>query len=154
MKENEGVDVMQEVLKNKVTGANLEKLTALANPELHKFVAEAIELCQPDKVFVMSDSADDAAYIRKQAIELGEEKPLATEGHTTHFDGYYDQARDPANTKYLLRPGVDLGERISSIDKETGLAEVKGFFKGSMAGREMLVCFWCLGPTGSEFSIP
>ncbi len=154
MKENEGVDVMQEVLKNKVTGANLEKLTALANPKLHNFVAEAIELCEPDKVFVISDSADDAAYIRKQAIELGEEKPLATEGHTFHFDGYYDQARDPANTKYLLRPGVDLGERISSIDKETGLAEVKGFFKGSMAGREMLVCFWCLGPTGSEFSIP
>ncbi len=145
---------MQDILKNKVTGENYAKLAALANPKLHEFVAQAIELCQPERVFVTSDSAEDAEYIRKLAVETGEEKPLATEGHTVHFDGYYDQARDPANTKYLLRPGVDLGERINSIDKETGLAEVKEFLAGSMAGREMLVCFWCLGPTDSQFSIP
>jgi phosphoenolpyruvate carboxykinase (GTP) len=145
---------MQDVLKSKVRGENYRKLTALANPKLHRFVAEAIELCQPERVFVMSDSAADAEYIRKQAIATGEEKPLAVEGHTVHFDGYYDQGRDPANTKYLLEPGADLGERIKSIDKETGLAEVKGYLDGSMAGREMLLCFWCLGPTGSAFSIP
>lgn len=145
---------MQDILKEKVKGENYEKLSALANPKLHSFIAEAVELCQPDSVFVTSDSAEDAEYIRNQAIELGEEKPLATQGHTVHFDGYYDQARDPANTKYLLRPGVDLGERINSIDKETGLAEVKKFLAGSMTGRKMLVCFWCLGPTNSDFSIP
>jgi phosphoenolpyruvate carboxykinase (GTP) len=145
---------MQDILKAKIAGENYEKLAALKNPRLHSFVAEAVELCQPDSVFVTSDSTKDAEYIRNQAIELGEEKPLATQGHTVHFDGYYDQARDPANTRYLLRPGVDLGERINSIDKETGLAEVKKFLAGSMAGREMLVCFWCLGPTNSDFSIP
>ncbi len=145
---------MQDILKAKVTGDNYEKLAALANPKLHRFVAQAIELCRPDKVFVMSDSDEDAAYIRKLAVETGEEKPLATEGHTVHFDGYYDQARDPANTKYLVRPGVELGERIKTIDKESGLAEVKGYLRGSMKGREMLVCFWCLGPTDSDFSIP
>jgi len=145
---------MQDILKNKVRGRNYDKLAALANPKLHRFVAEAIELCRPEKVFVMSDSADDAEYIRNQAIKLGEEKPLAIEGHTVHFDGYFDQGRDPEATKYLLRKGVNLGERIKSIDKETGLAEVKGYLRGSMAGREMLVCFWCLGPTNSDFSIP
>jgi phosphoenolpyruvate carboxykinase (GTP) len=145
---------MQDVLKAKVTGENYEKLVALANPKLHKFVAEAIELCQPQRVFVMGDSPDDADYIRRQAIALGEEKPLAMQGHTVHFDGYYDQGRDPANTKYLLRAGVDLGERIKSIEKETGFAEVKEYLRGAMKGREMLVCFWCLGPTGSVFSIP
>lgn len=145
---------MQETLKSRVTGDNYEKLTALANPKLQKFVADAIDLANPDSVFVMSDSAEDAAYVRNHTVELGEENKLATQGHTSHFDSYYDQARDPANTKYLLDKGVDLGERISSIDKETGLAEVKGFLKNSMAGKEMVVCFWCLGPTNSEFSIP
>ncbi|MFA5423002.1 MAG: phosphoenolpyruvate carboxykinase (GTP) [Phycisphaerae bacterium] len=145
---------MQKILKNKVTGENYKKLAELANPKLHQFVADAIELCEPDRVFVMSDSDADAEYIRKRAVELGEEKPLAIKGHTVHFDGYYDQGRDPKATRYLLRKGVDLGERIKSIEKETGLAEVKGYLRGSMKGREMLVCFWCLGPTGSEFSIP
>ncbi|MGD9109596.1 MAG: phosphoenolpyruvate carboxykinase domain-containing protein, partial [Phycisphaerales bacterium] len=143
-----------QILKDRLDESNLEKLSALANPKLHLFVADAIELCQPDTVFVVTDSAEDSAYIRKQAVETGEEKSLAMQGHTVHFDGYYDQARDPANTKYLLRPGVDLGERINSIDKNTGLTEVRGFLKGSMKGRQMLVCFFCLGPTNSEFSIP
>ncbi|MBN1795289.1 MAG: phosphoenolpyruvate carboxykinase (GTP) [Sedimentisphaerales bacterium] len=147
------VDV-NAVLKEKVTGKNYDKLMALANPKLHKFVADAIGLCQPDSVFVMTDSAEDAAYIRKQAVELSEEKQLAIEGHTVHFDGYYDQGRDPGATKYLLRPGVNLGERISSIDRDNGLAEVRGYLSGLMSGRQMLVCFWCLGPVNSVFSIP
>lgn len=145
---------IDSVLQEKVTGDNYEKLMALANPKLHKFVADAIELCKPDSVYVMTDSAADLEYIRKRAVELGEEKPLAIKGHTAHFDGYFDQARDPANTKYLLAEGVDLGERINSIDKDTGLAEVNEFMDGIMASRQMLVCFWCLGPVDSVFSIP
>ncbi|HIJ66983.1 MAG TPA: phosphoenolpyruvate carboxykinase (GTP), partial [Planctomycetes bacterium] len=34
-----------------------------------------------------------------------------------------------------------------------GTKEVLGFLKDSMVGREMLVCFFCLGPANSEFSI-
>ena len=111
---------MQEILKNKVTGKNYEKLTALANPKLHQFVADAIELCEPDRVFVISDSAEDADYIRTQAISLGEEKPLATEGHTIHFDGYYDQGRDPKATRYLLRKGANTrknGPETTKVDE-------------------------------------
>jgi phosphoenolpyruvate carboxykinase (GTP) len=33
------------------------------------------------------------------------------------------------------------------------LAEVKGILKDSYKGKEMLICFFCLGPTNSEFSI-
>lgn len=154
MSKRQGANTVQNVLKSRVRGENYRKLTALANPKLQRFVAEAIELCRPERVFVMSDSAADAEYIRKQAVVLGEEKPLAMKGYTVHFDSYYDQGRDPGATKYLLRPGVDLGEHIKSIDKETGLAEIKGYLRDSMKGREMLVCFWCLGPTDSAFSIP
>jgi len=88
------------------------------------------------------------------AIDNREETPLAMEGHTVHFDGPKDQGRDPANTKYLLPEGVDLGERLNSTDRAGGLAEVRGIMDGIMAGRTMLVRFFCLGPTNSVFSIP
>jgi len=142
------------VLKGRLDETNLKKLLALDNAKLHSFVADAIELCRPERVFVATDEPADIAFVRQLAIDNGEETPLATEGHTVHFDGYHDQGRDPANTKYLLPAGVDLGERLNSTERESGLAEVRGFLAGSMAGRTALVRFFCLGPTNSVFSIP
>jgi len=144
----------KKLLQEKLTVENYEKLMALNNPRLHRFVADSIELTCPESVFVCGDTDADIAYIRRQAIQTGGEKALKTPGHTVHFDGYFDQARDPANTKYLLPPGVDLGERINSIDKQTGTNEVLELLRNSMANKEMLVCFFCLGPTNSVFSIP
>ncbi len=141
------------ILQEKLDATNLEKLTAIPNAKMHAFVAAAIELTNPDSVCVFTDSADDLATIRKMAKNGGGERPLATEGHTFHFDGPKDQARDKANTKYLLPEGMELGASLSSTDKATGLAEVQGFLKDSYAGKEMLICFFCLGPTNSDFSI-
>ena len=140
-------------LQGKLDPKNLEKLTAIPNAKMHAFVAEAIELTNPDSVVVFTDSADDLAAIREKAKNGGGERSLATEGHTSHFDGPKDQARDKANTKYLLPEGIELGASLNSTDKTSGLAEVKGFLKDSYVGKEMLVCFFCLGPTNSEFSI-
>jgi phosphoenolpyruvate carboxykinase (GTP) len=147
-------DNVNGLLRARLDEANLAKLLALKNPKMHAFVAEAIELAQPESVFVCTDSDEDLAYIRRRSVEAGEENQLAIKGHTFHFDGYYDQARDKANTKYLLAPGKDLGASLNSTDKEAGTKEVRAFLKDSMAGRQMLVCFFCLGPTNSEFSIP
>ncbi|GAI89972.1 unnamed protein product, partial [marine sediment metagenome] len=62
--------------------------------------------------------------------------------------------RDKARTKYLLPSGSDLGASLNSIEKKAGVEEVRSFLKDSMVGREMLVCFFCLGPIDSDFSIP
>jgi len=145
---------VQTLLEQKLTAESLDKLMALKNPKLHDFIADAIELTNPESVYVCDDSPEDNEYIRKLAIDLGEEVPLDIDGHTCHFDGYNDQARDKAQTKYLLPPGSDLGESLNSIDKATGVDEVRSFLKNSMQGRQMLVCFFCLGPTGSQFAIP
>jgi len=147
-------DDPKRVLKDRLDAEDLEKLLALDNPKLHRFVADAVALCKPEKVFVATDSADDIAFVRRLAIDNGEETPLATEGHTVHFDGYFDQARDKEQTKYLLPAGVDLGERLNSVERDAGLAEVRGFLDGAMAGRTALVRFFCLGPTDSPFAIP
>ncbi|MHC4337694.1 MAG: phosphoenolpyruvate carboxykinase (GTP), partial [Planctomycetota bacterium] len=99
-------------------------------------------------------SPDDSAYIHELAIKNGEEIPLNLPGHTCHFDGYRDQARDKGRTKYLLSPGSELGESLNSIEKSIGVEEVRSFLKDSMSGRQMLICFFCLGPIDSDFSIP
>ena len=142
-----------EILKEKLDSKNLDKLMAIGNAKMHEFVANSIELTTPDSVFVCTDSQEDLDYIRNLASNGGGEHKLATEGHTYHFDGYNDQARDPARTKYLLPKGTDLGESLSSMDKTEGTEEVRSFLAGSMAGKQMLVCFFCLGPTDSDFSI-
>jgi len=144
---------VSKLLKEKLTAENYKRLIALDNPKLHKFIADAIELCEPASVFVCTDSAEDIDYIRKLAIKTGEETPLDIPGHTVHFDGYNDQGRDKAATKYLLPAGSELGKSLNSLEKAVGVDEVRSFLRGSMAGREMLICFWCLGPIDSDFSI-
>ena len=148
------MDNVNQLLKQKLSAENYDKLVALKNPKMHAFIADAIELTEPGSVFVCTDSADDIAYLRELAIKNGEEIPLNITGHTCHFDGYNDQARDKAQTKYLLPPGSELGESLNSTDKAEGVREVRSFLKNSMSGREMLVCFWCLGPADSDFTIP
>lgn len=142
------------LLKERLTAENYAKLAALDNAKMHEFIADAIELTQPRSVFVSTGSEADISYIRKSAIKNGEEIQLAITGHTCHFDGYNDQGRDKGSTKYLLSAGSSLGGILNSIDKKKGVEEVRSMLKGSMAGREMLVCFFCLGPLNSDFSIP
>jgi phosphoenolpyruvate carboxykinase (GTP) len=48
---------------------------------------------------------------------------------------------------------MNLGKSVNTIERETGLPEVRGYLKNSMAGREMIVRFVSLGPTRSPFTI-
>jgi len=142
-----------DFLKQRMDPENFEKLVALKLPGLHEFVAEYVELCQPDHVFVITDAPEDLQFIREQAVQRGEEFRLKTEGHTVHFESIHDQARDKENTKLLLPPGHTLGKNINSMDKEEGEKEVKSIMKGIMKGHDMFVRFFCLGPVDSVFSI-
>ena len=143
-----------ELLKNRLGDEDYRKLMAIDNHEMHEFVAEYIELCNPDRVFVTSDSTDDIQYVRKSAIGNSEEERLSIEEHTVHFDGYYDQARDKEHTKFLVPKGIDLGPNLNTINKEEGGREIREILKDIMKGHELYVRFFCLGPVNSEFSIP
>ena len=132
---------------------NQEKLENLNNKHIIAKIEEAIELCKPAKVTVITDSKEDINYVRELALAIGEEAKLKMEGHTIHFDGYYDQARDKKHTKYLLSQDVNWGIEVNSIEKNRGLKEIYSFLDGSMAGKEMLVRFFSLGPTNSLFSL-
>ncbi len=147
---NETMDILEQAL----TDANFRKLLAIPNRRVHKFVAEAIQLCKPMKVFVCNDSKMDTEYIRRTAIARGEETPLANPYHTVHFDGFHDQARDKESTIYLVPEGENLGEQLTQMNRDKGLEIVQQRLEGSMDNKKMVVRFFCLGPLDSEFSVP
>jgi phosphoenolpyruvate carboxykinase (GTP) len=143
-----------EVLQPKLSPTDLKKLSAISNPNVHEFIAKASDLCHAEQIFVCSDSVEDIAYVRKQAVASGEEKAILTlRGHTVHFDGEFDQGRDRQNTRYLVPRGISLSKALNQMDRQEGLAEVRGFLKDSMKGRTMIVRFISLGPPQSVFTI-
>jgi phosphoenolpyruvate carboxykinase (GTP) len=145
---------VKELLKKKLTTESYSRLIAVDNLKIHEFVADAIELTNPEKVFICTDSEEDVKHVRQMAIESGEEKSLETPGHTCHFDGYHDQGRDRKATKYLVPKTEALSKALNQIEREEGLAEVRGLLKDSMKGRTMILRFLSLGPAGSVFSVP
>ena len=143
-----------EVLRPKLSQPDYDKLSSMVNPNVHEFIAKASDLCHPDRIFVCSDSKEDIAYVRRQAVATCEEKAILTlPGHTVHFDGEHDQGRDRLATKYLVPRGLSLSKALNQIDRQEGLAEVRGFLKDSMNGRTMIVRFVSLGPPNSMFTI-
>ena len=143
-----------ELLKERLTAENYNKLMAVDNMKIHGSVADAIELTNPQIVFVCTESEQDIRYVREMAIKSGEEKPLQNPGHTYHFDGISDQGRDRKATKYLVPKTETLSKALNQIEREEGLAEVRGLLKDSMMDRIMILRFLSLGPAGSIFSIP
>jgi len=142
------------ILEKYLDPVGLAKLLAIPNRDVHKFVAKAVDLCEPMKVFVSNDSQEDIDYIRRTAIARGEETELALETHSVHFDGFFDQARDKTKTRYLVPEGESLGSQLEQQDRKKGLEHIEVRMKGSMHNKKMIVRFFCLGPLDSEFSIP
>ena len=145
---------MIDALKNRLGPDEYQKLLRINNTKLNQLLLTYIDICNPSKVFVCTDSPRDIQYIRDAAIRNKEEAELAKENHTIHFDGIHDQARDKKQTKFLLPKGVDLGPEINSVEREEGLKEIHSILKDIMVGHELYVNFYCLGPQNSEFSIP
>ena len=132
---------------------NRKKIRNLNNTHVEKIIEEYVNLCKPDTVTVITDSQADINYIRTRALELGEERKLAMEGHTIHFDGLNDQGRDKKNTRILVTPDMKLSKIIDVREREEGLTEIFRVMDGIMKGKECFIRFFCLGPVGSRFSI-
>jgi phosphoenolpyruvate carboxykinase (GTP) len=130
-----------------------KKLEELDNGHMTAILEKYVNLLKPSKVTVITDGQDDIDYARQTALSKKEERKLAMEGHTVHYDGYYDQARDKANTRVLVTPGMKMSSIINTIDRDQGLEEVHGIMEGLMAGKEAFVRLFCLGPLDSRFSI-
>ncbi len=142
------------LLKSKMSSESYSKLAELENEKLFNFVGQWIKLCRPDSVYVCNDSDEDAEYVRRKCLENGEEKPLDRPGQTIHYDGYGDQARDKANTRFMVSSDhiAQMGN-LNCIEYEEGMNEVNSIMDGIMEGKEAIVKLFCECPTMSPFSI-
>jgi len=144
----------QLFLKQRLGPDGYQKIARLANPAIEALITGVVKRCNPRKIFVATDAQQDIRYTREAALNNHEEKDLAREGHTIHFDGYFDQARDKVHTKFLLPPISSLGPELNTMDRQQGLKELEEIMTNIMADHELFVKFYCLGPAHSVFSIP
>jgi phosphoenolpyruvate carboxykinase (GTP) len=141
-------------LKGRLSPRDFARLEAIRSDAVLKFVSEYVELCNPASVYVSASTPEDLQFVRNSAVVDGEESRLKVEGHTAHFESYYDQGRDREHTLVLVPGGASLGPGIRTGDRLERIKEVRSLLGGIMAGRRMFVAFYCLGPIGSVFSIP
>ena len=162
----QGVDILAEtggiktleqakaVIQNKLDADNLRKLEPIKNADALIKIANAIELCEPDDVFIDTGSQADTQWIRKYSLRKGEEKELPKDGHTVHFDLPQDQARLVNQTFYIVNEGEKLSALAKSVLRQEALEYVRENMRGIMKGMTMMVGFFCRGPAGAQATIP
>jgi phosphoenolpyruvate carboxykinase (GTP) len=133
--------------------ANMEKLARIKQTILLKWLLDVAKLTKPSKIFVVTSNPEDIAYIRRRAIENGEEiqskyNPL----HVVHFNGPRDLARDRENTRILVKRGVEVA-MVNTKERNKGLNEVQELLGGAMRNKEMYIGFYCFGPRNSPYTL-
>lgn len=147
------LDIMLAYLENLMDEKNCAKLSR-CSPEVVQPIYYGAIRVDPASIFINTGSEEDINYIRQQALEKGEELPLAIKKHTYHFDGPNDQGRDVANTKYLASPETEISSLQKKIDHQTGIMEVRNLLNNIMRRREMIVTFISRGPIGCPAADP
>lgn len=140
--------------KDRLDNLSLDRLLKIKNKEVIEFIKKYIDLLNPSKVYVYIGDESDKNYIKKRALEEGEEEKLKIENHTIHFDGYYDQGRDKKNTKFIVSQDTDLDPSLNLILREDAEKELNTLMKYISSKRELFILFKTLGPVDSIFSIP
>ncbi len=144
----------RQLFEQRLTGEHLARLAKITNEEALLKVANAIAMCEPEVVYIHTGSEEDRAFVRQLSLEKGEEKKLAIDGHTVHFDLPEDQGRMVKQTLYIANEG----EQISSLAKkelrDQSHAYMQENMRGIMKGMTMFVGFYSRGPVGAKASIP
>ncbi len=166
LKRNVGVDIAQEiggvktldeakkVFEAKLDAEQLARLQKITTEAVLIKIANAIVMCEPDKVFVNTGSAKDKAFIKKMALDKGEEKPLAMKDHTIHYDLKEEQGRIVDRTYYIYNEGELISSLANKMLRAEALETVKKNMSGLMKGLTMVVGFYSRGPVGAVASNP
>ena len=152
-----GVKTIEEAMglfEKRMDAEQFSRIRKIKNPEALLKIANAVALCEPDRIFINTGSDEDRAFVRQLAIEQGEEKPLPMKDHTIHYDLKAEQGRIVDRTYYIINEG----EAVSSLGKkmlrDEATQTVESTLRGIMKGRTMLVGFFVRGPVGAPVSNP
>lgn len=143
-----------DVLDKSVDTTNRTKLSCIKNEQALIKIANAIEVCNPDQVFINSGTPEDIQWIREYSLEKGEEKSLAKPGHTIHYDLPQDQARLVNQTFYIINKDEKISSLAKFVLRDDAIEYLQTYLKGIMKGKTMMVGFFSRGPVGAPASIP
>ncbi len=144
----------RKVIEANLDSDNLAKLAPVTNSEALIKIANAISMCKPDAVFINSGNTADVQWIRDYSLTKGEEKKLAKDGHTIHFDLPQDQARLVNQTFYIINEGEQMSSLAKSLPRDEATTYVSTYMDGIMKGKTMMIGFYSRGPVGAEASVP
>ncbi len=165
-RKKEGIDIVSElggiatykaalkVFESKMDAEHFARIQRIKNTEAILKIANAIVLCDPDKVFVNTGSEADRQYIRELSIQKGEEAPLSMTDHTIHYDLKEEQGRIIDRTFYIANPNDLVSSLANKISRDEALIDIREKMTGIMAAKVALVGFYVRGPVGSPVSNP
>ncbi len=150
----ENISEAKKLFQSKMNSENLAKIEQIKTESALLKIANAASMCEPDSIFINTGSEKDKQFIRDMALSLGEEKKLAMERHTIHFDLKEEQGRITDRTFYMAEPEDDVSSLANRIDRTEALNDVKSKMTGIMKGKIMVVGFYMRGPVGAPASNP
>lgn len=147
-------EAADKVFEERVAAAQLTKLNKIQNEAVRLKIANAIVLCDPDKVFVNTASDEDRQFIKDLSLKKGEEKALPMENHTIHYDLKEEQGRIIDRTFYISNEGEEVNSLAKKKDRGEAFEDIKDKMTGIMKGKIMMIGFYLRGPVGAPASNP
>jgi phosphoenolpyruvate carboxykinase (GTP) len=144
----------QKLIEERLDATNLSKLSLIKNASVLRKIANAIVLCDPDRVFINTASDEDRQFIRDLSIEKGEESKLPMDGHTIHYDLKDEQGRIIDRTFYIHNEGEEVNTLAKLKDRSDALKDIQDKMTGIMRGKTMIIGFYLRGPVGAPASNP
>ena len=144
----------RKIFTQRMDSVQLDRILKIQNPDILKRIANAIVICNPDRIFINTGSQEDQNFIRNLAVETGEESPLAMENHTIHFDLPGEQGRIVDRTFYIANPEDHISSLANRMNRENALEDIQSNMTDIMKNKTMMVGFYMRGPVGSPVSNP
>jgi len=148
------IEAARQLFKEKMDKENLSKIKKIKTPEVLIKIANAIAMCEPDTIFIITDTKEDNRFVREFSLKKGEEKKLAMEDHTIHYDLKKEQGRIVDRTYYITDPEESVSSLANRINRPDAFKYVQNNMKNIMHGHKMLIGFYLRGPVGSSVSNP
>jgi phosphoenolpyruvate carboxykinase (GTP) len=126
-----------------------------ANECVRKWVAECIELCQPERVVWCDGSVSERKALFEQGVADGtfiRLNPQKLPNCYLHRSNPNDVARSEQLT-FICTPSQEMaGPTNNWMETKAAYAKLRPLFAGCMAGRTMYVIPFVMGPIGSKLA--
>jgi len=148
------IDAAMDCFESQLDSTHLSRIKNIQNSDALIKIANAINMCQPDSVFINTGTSEDKQFIRELSLQKCEETALPMKDHTIHFDLKNEQGRIIDRTFYISNEDEDVSTLANKRLRDEALEDIKEKMVGIMKGKTMIVGFYMRGPVGAPVSNP